>query len=47
MYTVYIIFVIVLILSFITGSIILLVEHKPSIKRKEIPKTFIFDEEII
>lgn len=40
MFTVYIICAIVLAFSFITGNIILRVEHKPS-------KNIIYDEEII
>ena len=41
MYTMYIIFAIIISLAFVTGSIILFVEHKQKNKR------IIFDEEII
>lgn len=40
MFTVYIVSIVVLALSFVTGNIILRAEHKPS-------KNIIFDEEII
>lgn len=45
MYTVYIIFAIILAMSFITGNIVLLVEHKRNIRRHK--ESIIFDEEII
>ena len=35
MYTVYIIFAIILAMSFITGNIVLLVEHKRNIKKSK------------
>ncbi len=47
MYTVYMIFAAIIVLSFITGNIILITEHKA--QKKEItskPKIFV-DEEII
>lgn len=44
MYTVYVIFGFILFLSFITGSIILSADHKPSL---EIKNNILFDEEII
>lgn len=45
MYTVYIIFAIILVLSFVTGNIVLVVEHKRNIKRYR--EKIIFDEEVI
>ena len=44
MYTVYVVFGSIMFLSFITGSIILFVEHKPNL---EIKNRILFDEEII
>ena len=45
MYTVYIIFAIILVLSFITGNIVLIVEHKRSEKKSK--TSIIYDEEIL
>ncbi len=45
MYTVYIIFAIILALSFVTGNIVLIVEHKRNVKKSR--ESIIFDEEII
>ena len=45
MYTVYIVFAIILAISFITGNIVLFVDHKRNIKKSK--KNIIFDEEII
>lgn len=45
MYTVYIVFAIILALSFVTGNLVLLVEHKRNIKRSK--EKIIFDEEVL
>ena len=45
MYTAYIVFAIVLALSFVTGNIVLLVEHRRNVKRSK--AGIIFDEEVI
>ena len=45
MYTMYIVFAIILALSFITGNLVLFVEHKRNVKRSK--ESIIFDEEII
>ena len=45
MYTVYIIFAIILALSFITGNIVLVVEHKRDVKKSK--ANIIYDKEII
>lgn len=45
MYTAYIIFAIILVLSFVTGNIVLLVEHRRNVKRSK--ASVVFDEEII
>lgn len=45
MYTVYIIFAIILALSFVTGNFVLLVEHKRNVKKSK--ESIRFDEEII
>lgn len=45
MYTVYIVFAVILAISFVTGNIVILVEHKRNIKRSK--QTIIFDKEII
>lgn len=45
MYTVYIVFAIILALSFVTGNIVLIVEHKRDVKRQK--AKIIYDEEII
>jgi len=45
MYTVYIVFAIILALSFVTGNVVLLVEHKRNIKKSK--ERIIFDEEIL
>ncbi len=45
MYTVYIIFAIILALSFITGNIVLVVEHKRDVKKSK--TNIIYDKEII
>lgn len=47
MFTIYMIFAAILVLSFVTGSILLLVEHKPNIVKKKVANSIIFDEEII
>lgn len=47
MYTVYIIFAIVLALSFVTGNIVLIVDHKRNSAKNYSSKNVIFDEEII
>ena len=45
MYTVYIVFAIILAMSFVTGNSVLVVEHKRNVKRHK--ESIIFDEEII
>ena len=45
MYTVYIVFAIILAMSFVTGNIVLVVEHKRILKIYK--ESIIFDEEII
>lgn len=45
MYTVYIVFAIVLALSFVTGNIVLVVEHKRGVKKRK--DSIIYDEEIL
>ena len=45
MYTAYIVFAIILALSFVTGNIVLLVEHRRNAKR--IKAGVVFDEEVI
>lgn len=45
MYTAYIIFAIILVLSFITGNIVLLVEHRRNVKRSK--ESVFFDKEVI
>lgn len=45
MYTVYIVFAIVLALSFVTGNIVLVVEHKRDAKKRK--SSIIYDEEIL
>lgn len=45
MYTVYIVFAIVLALSFVTGNIVLVVEHKRDVKKRK--SSIIYDEEIL
>ena len=47
MYTVYVIFVVVLVLSFITGTFVLISEHKNKKKRLILDKGKIIDEEIL
>jgi len=47
MYTVYMIFISVLILSFITGNIVLFAEHKLKGKKLVLQKGTIIDEEIL
>ena len=47
MYTVYVIFAAIIVLSFITGNVILFTEHKAQ-KKEIVPKPkIIIDEEII
>ena len=45
MYTAYIIFAVILALSFVTGNIVLLVEHRRNVKRSK--ESVIFDKEVI
>lgn len=45
MYTVYIVFAIILALSFVTGNIVLIVEHKRNEDKRK--NSIRFDEEII
>lgn len=45
MYTMYIVFAIILAISFVTGNVVLLVEHKRNVKKDR--ERIIFDEEII
>jgi hypothetical protein len=45
MYTVYIVFAVILALSFVTGNFVLLVEHKRNVKKSK--ERIVFDEEII
>lgn len=45
MYTVYIVFAIILALSFVTGNIVLVVEHKRDSKKRK--SSIIYDEEIL
>ena len=45
MYTVYIIFAIILALSFVTGNIVLVVEHKRDVQKRK--NSIIYDEEIL
>ena len=47
MYTVYLIFAIILIVSFITGNIVLIAEHKLKRESKKKKKGMIVDEEIL
>ena len=48
MYTFYIIFIIIMLVSFITGNIVLFVEHKLEEKRKlTIEKGSIVDKELL
>ena len=47
MYTVYVIFVVVLVLSFITGTFVLISEQKKKKKRLVLEKGKIIDEEIL
>lgn len=47
MYTVYVIFAVVLILSFITGTIVLISERKKDNKRLILKNGKIIDEEIL
>ena len=47
MYTVYLIFAVVLILSFITGNIVLLVEHKRKNKKLIFTSGSLVDEELL
>jgi hypothetical protein len=47
MYTVYLIFAVVLTLSFITGNIVLLVEHKRKNKKLIFTSGSLVDEELL
>ena len=47
MYTVYIVFAVILLASFITGNIVLLMEHKSKGKKLILEKGIIIDEEIL
>lgn len=47
MYTVYVIFVVILVLSFITGAFVLISEQKKKKKRLILDKGKIIDEEIL
>ena len=47
MYVVYNIFVVVLLVSFITGNIVLIVEHKLKKRKLVLQKGVIVDEEIL
>ena len=47
MYTVYNIFIVVIAVSFITGNIVLLVEHKLKKRKLILQKGTIIDEEIL
>ncbi len=47
MYTVYLIFAIVLILSFITGNIVMIVEHKQKNKKLVFTSGSLVDEELL
>jgi len=45
MYTVYIVFAIILALSFVTGNIVLVVEHKRGVQKKK--NSIIYDKEVL
>ena len=47
MYTVYLIFAIVLVVSFITGNIVMLVEHKQKNKKLVLTRGSFVDEEVL
>ena len=47
MYTVYLIFTIILIISFITGNVVLIAEHKFKRDHLVLKKGLIVDEEIL
>ena len=47
MYTVYIIFTFVIVLSFITGNIVLYKEHKFSERKLVLQKDILVDEEVL
>ena len=47
MYTVYLIFAIVLVVSFITGNIVMLVEHKQKNKKLVLTSGSFVDEEVL
>lgn len=47
MYTVYILFIVILVLSFLTGSIVLLAEHKFKKKKLVLEKGILIDEEVL
>lgn len=45
MYTVYIVFAIILVLSFVTGNIVLIVDHKRNSKKQT--GSIVFDKEVL
>ena len=47
MYTVYLIFAVVLVLSFVTGNIVMLVEHKQKNKKLVLVRGSFVDEEVL
>ena len=47
MYTVFLIFAIVLVVSFITGNIVMLVEHKQKNKKLVLTRGSFVDEEVL